>query len=93
MPLDKHPECHPAYYKRNQRTQCTETSSFRAYISQHTVANQRAKLSWLDAQFEISEAGLRKLIFNSVSNACGMFALLPLLSIYYNLFMEIYIIL
>lgn len=64
MPLDRHPECHPAYYKRNQRTQSIETTSFRAYISQHTVATQWAKLSQLDAQIEISKAGLLQLIFN-----------------------------
>lgn len=89
LPLDGHPECHPAYYKRSKRIQSTETTSFRAYISQHIVATQWAKLSQMDAQLEISEAGLLKINFNSVSNACGIFALLPLLSIYYSLFMEI----
>lgn len=92
MPSDGHPECHPAYCNRNQGTQSTETSSFWAHLSQHTVPTQWAELSQLNARLDISKAGLPKLIFISILNACGMFALLPLLSIYHSLFIEIYII-
>lgn len=89
MPIDTHHECYCAYYERNQRIQSTETTFFRACII--PVPTQWAKLLQLGSQLEISEAGLLKLIVNSASNDCEIFTLSTSLSIYYSLFMEIYI--
>lgn len=48
--------------------------------------------SWIPSWREIFETGLLKLIVNFASNACEICTLSTSLSIYYSLFMEIYII-
>lgn len=89
MLIDSRPECYPAYYERNHRIQHTETTFYGALLSQCLLSGQSC-CTWVPS-WEISEAGLLKLIVISASNACEICTLSTSLSIYYNHFMEIYI--
>lgn len=66
MPIDRHHECYPAYYERNQRIQSTKTTFFRA-CNVIPLPAQWVKLLQLGLQLEFSEAELLKLIVNYVN--------------------------